>query len=242
MSNWSYPEILADAEPFRSLEPDALESVWRAGRVREAARGQELFQQGDPASHLYVLLSGAIKMFQVTENGSEVIQGFIAPGEMFACVAAAGAASYPATAVAEADSRAAAWTCDTFATLMARYPALGRDTMGSFGQRLQMARERMVDMATKTSDQRIAAVLLRLARRRADKPAEGAELQAPISVSRQEIAAMSGTGLYTVSRTLQAWARAGLLEVGRRQVAVLDPAALGAIYSGETPAPTSRAS
>lgn len=233
MSHWDHPAILAEAQPFQGVTPEVLESAWRAGRLREAARGDLLFSQGDPCTNFYVLLSGTVKMVQVTEDGNEVVQGFIAPGEMFACVAVAGAELYPASAVVEETCRAVHWDRDTFEQLVVKNPEIGRNAMGAFGQRLQSARDRLVEMATKTSEQRIASVLLRLARRRADQPAVGDALSQPITVSRQDVAAMSGTGLYTVSRTLQAWQRAGLVQVARRQVRVLDPEGLERIHAGE---------
>lgn len=240
MSCWGYPAVLAESQPCAGLEPNALEAIWRAGEIREAGQGERLFAQGEPAARFYVLLSGSVKLVQITKDGSEAIPGLIAPGEMFACVAATGAATYPTSAIAEEPSTAVGWTRARFESLMLRYPRLAENTRNAFGRRLQNARERVLEMSTKTSEQRIAAVLLRLARRRFDRPAEGAELRAPVTVSRQDVAAMSGTGLYTVSRTLQSWSRAGLVEVGRRQVAVIDPDGLTRIYQGDTCAAASR--
>lgn len=233
MSQWDHPAILAEAQPFRGLRPEVLETVWRAGKVRAADRGDRLFTQGEPCSCFYVLLSGSVKMVQVTEDGGEVVLGFINPGEMFACLAVTGGETYPASAVVEAPSRAVAWDRDTIGRLMMKYPEIGQNALETFGSRLQNSRERMVDMATKTSEQRIASVLLRLARRRMDIPVDPETLRAPIEVSRQDVAAMSGTGLYTVSRTLQSWQRAGCVELGRRQVRVVDPAELQAIARGQ---------
>lgn len=234
MSNWDHPAIFAEAQPFDGLKSEVLEALWRAGRRRSAQRGEVLFSQGDPCTHFYVLLSGTVKMVHITEDGHEVVQGFITPGEMFACVAVAGAEVYPASAIVQAASDAVSWDRETFDPIMLRYPEIGRNIMGTVGKRLQNARDRVVEFATKTSEQRIASALLRLAKGRSDRPARGAELSRSISVSRQDVAAMSGTGLYTVSRTLQCWQRAGLIQVARCQVMLLDTAGLERIHAGET--------
>jgi CRP-like cAMP-binding protein len=42
-------------------------------------------------------------------------------------------------------------------------------------------------------------------------------------ITRQDIAEMTGTTLYTVSRTLKEWERAGLLHVGRERVVICEP-------------------
>jgi CRP-like cAMP-binding protein len=233
MSNWDHPTILAEAQPFDGLKSEVLEALWRAGRRRSAQRGEVLFSQGDPCTHFYVLLSGTVKMVHVTEDGHEVVQGFITPGEMFACVAVAGAPVYPASAMVQAASDALSWDREAFEPIMLRHPEIGQNIMGTFGKRLQNARDRVVEFATKTSEQRIASALLRLAKGRSDRPACGAELSRSISVSRQDVAAMSGTGLYTVSRTLQCWQRAGLVQVARCRIMVLDIGGLERINAGE---------
>lgn len=223
MQDWDYPPILAQAQPFQGLPANALEAVWRAGHSFRAEQGQGVFLQGDPAERCYVLLEGRIKLTKVDATGDSFVVGFITPGEIFACVAVYGGENYPASATAVDASRVLGWTRDTFQQLVDAYPEIGQNAMHIFGQRLQVSRERAAEMATKTSEQRIAAALLRLARRRSDRPAEADDLRAPIHVSRQDIASMSGTALYTVSRTLQAWSRAGLVELGRQRVAVADP-------------------
>lgn len=223
MSTWDYPAVLTEAQPFQGLPPSALEAVWRAGQTAQVPRGAEVFAQGDPAERCYVLLEGRIKLTKVDAAGDAFVVGFITPGEIFACVAVFGEESYPASATAVEPSRLVGWTHETFQRLVEQYPDIGQNAMHTFGQRLQVSRERAAEMATKSSEQRIAAALLRLARRRSDRPAEDAELRQPIHVSRQDIASMSGTALYTVSRTLQAWSRRGLVEVGRQQVALSDP-------------------
>jgi CRP-like cAMP-binding protein len=232
MQHWEFPPILAQAQPFRGLSDGALDAVWRAGQSFRAEQGQEVFTQGDTAERCYVLLEGRIKLTKVDSDGDSFVVGFITPGEIFACVAVYGGESYPASATAVEASRVVGWTHEAFQQLVDAYPEIGQNAMETFGQRLQVSRERAAEMATKTSEQRIAAALLRLARRRSDRPAEDAALRAPIHVSRQDIASMSGTALYTVSRTLQAWSRAGLVDVGRQRVAVSDPQGLERIVEG----------
>jgi len=51
-------------------------------------------------------------------------------------------------------------------------------------------------------------------------------------LSRQDIAEMTGSTLYTVSRTLREWERQGLVVSGRQRVVLRDPACLGDIGAG----------
>jgi len=50
-----------------------------------------------------------------------------------------------------------------------------------------------------------------------------------LPITRQDIAEMSGTTLFTVSRTLNEWERGGLLEIGRERVVIRNPHGLVSI-------------
>jgi len=50
-----------------------------------------------------------------------------------------------------------------------------------------------------------------------------------LSFTRQDLAEMSGTTLYTVSRVLSGWERQGLVEAGRERVLIRNPHGLVSI-------------
>jgi CRP-like cAMP-binding protein len=87
------------------------------------------------------------------------------------------------------------------------------------------AREDVMDLSmTERVECRVARALLRLvheAGRRVDK---GVEIDFPIS--RQDIAEMTGTTLFTVSRLLSAWEERGIVKSGRQQIVLTKPHAL----------------
>jgi CRP-like cAMP-binding protein len=74
----------------------------------------------------------------------------------------------------------------------------------------------------------VARSLVRLAHKVGVRQADGS-LHLNVRLSRQDLAQMNGTTLETVSRTLTAWQRAGLLEVGREQITILKPEELALI-------------
>jgi len=84
---------------------------------------------------------------------------------------------------------------------------------------IQEMQERYRELATEKVERRIARVLLRLASQMGIKNEGGIEL----SFTRQDLAEMSGTTLYTVSRTLSDWERQGLVEAGRERVLIRNP-------------------
>ena len=91
-------------------------------------------------------------------------------------------------------------------------------------QELSDAQGRFVEIASLDAPRRIAHALLRLVNQAGRKEAAGIRIDFPLS--QQDLAALTGTTLFTVSRTLTCWERRGLLAGGRRTVLVRDLSAL----------------
>jgi len=81
--------------------------------------------------------------------------------------------------------------------------------------------ERQKALVTERVEQRIARILLKLAAESGKKVEEGVLID--MRLTRQDVAEMSGTTLYTVSRTLTEWEREGLLKIGRERVIIREP-------------------
>jgi len=79
--------------------------------------------------------------------------------------------------------------------------------------RLKKLAESFCDLSTARAPQRLARVLLRLA-------GEGCQQQEPLGLSREELAQMIGTSLFTTSRLLREWAELGIVYVNRTGVAI----------------------
>jgi CRP-like cAMP-binding protein len=83
------------------------------------------------------------------------------------------------------------------------------------------------DVATERVARRVARALLRLAAQLGRKTEEGILIDLPLS--RQNLAELTGTTLFTVSRLLSGWEAEGLLEVGRERVVIRAPHGLARI-------------
>jgi CRP-like cAMP-binding protein len=88
------------------------------------------------------------------------------------------------------------------------------------GQRLEESQEIIKQLSVYTVEQRIAAALLRMARKLGEQKQTGTLIQIPFS--RQDLAAMTGTKVETVSRVMSRFSAEGLISTGRKWVAVND--------------------
>jgi CRP-like cAMP-binding protein len=77
------------------------------------------------------------------------------------------------------------------------------------------------DLSTKRVEQRVARAVLRLARESGRNIEEGILIDLPLS--RQDLAEMTGTTLFSVSRMLKDWEKQGLIMSQRQRVIITYP-------------------
>lgn len=214
---------------FQEATDDDLAHLLAHSMRRSLEEGGYFFLQGDPAEYMYVLLEGQVKLLQSNPAGQQVNLRTVYPWQLFGALGAVRQdAAYPASAQALEDSRALAITSRTLQELMQSRPhlALGlTKTMSAYVQEMQT---RYRELATERVQQRIARALVRLASQSGQKAEDGVEL----GFSRQDLAEISGTTLYTVSRVLADWERQGLIASGREHIRILKPHGVVRIAEG----------
>jgi CRP-like cAMP-binding protein len=213
--------LVAELPLFIGLSSDDLEAILSEARSLRIARNAAVFEQGEEAHSFFVLLHGHVRASKTTPAGEQIVVRYVSRGETFGVAKAIGLPSYPATAIAVADSVVLAWSSEVWPRLVERFPALVANTLQTVGARLQETHTRVMEMSTEQVEKRIAHALLRLVNQSGRKVDHGIEIDFPIS--RQDIAQMIGTTLHTVSRTLSAWETKGLVESSRQKITVLEP-------------------
>lgn len=226
------PKDLKQVVVFQHATDDDLTLILKNSITRSIEEGSFFFLQGDEAAYLYVLTSGQVKLMQSNPNGQQVNLRTIAPWQMFGALGAtrSDGAAYPATAQALENSTALAIHSKFLRSMLETRPYLSFDLMNLMTSYIQEMQARYRELATERVEQRVANALIRLAGQtgiRSDKEA-GIEL----SFSRQDVAEMTGTTLYTVSRLLSEWERKGVLKTGRERIKILKPHDLVRIAEG----------
>jgi CRP-like cAMP-binding protein len=217
-------DLLASSELFRDLPPEALASAAGRSRRHRADRGERLFLEADPADRVGLVLSGRLKLVQLSADGREVILRLVGPGGLFGAVALFEHAAYPASAVVMEDVEVLLWSGDALRGAMLETPQLALNALRLLSARLGRMQDRVRELATERVERRIARAVLRLVRHAGRRTDDGVQIDMP--VTRQEIAELTGTTLFTVSRVLSSWEESGLVRTGRQKVVILRPHAL----------------
>lgn len=216
---------------FRDMSDADLEVLLGHARMRRVSQGEAVFKQGQQADSFFLLLSGRLKVTQVTGDGQQVIVRVVHPGELFGFAVALQRPDYPGTAQAAIDSETLVWPGELWSQLIEYNGRVAVSAIQTMGKQLEDAHTRIREMSTQEVERRVAHAILRLSLLAGRQGGGGIEIAFPIS--RQDIAEMTGTTLHTVSRVLSAWEAQGLVECGRQKVVVRDFGGLSRLAEGK---------
>jgi CRP-like cAMP-binding protein len=177
-------------------------------------RNQPLFMQGQPARHLMMIRAGSVKVSQLSRNGEEAVLLMTGPGDPLGMLTEALSQTYTCTASAMAPTIALVWEYARLQGLIPEIPQISQ----ILTSRLEELQERFREVATEKVAPRVAKALMRLVKQ-VGRPVRGG---IEISLSREELAQMTGTTLFTTSRLLAKWGGEGFIQPRREAVVVLD--------------------
>jgi CRP-like cAMP-binding protein len=217
----------AQAKVFADLTEDELADV--AGRFsrRSFSRGENFFIEGSPARIFYLIAEGEVKVLQTSADGFEVILHVLGSGDLIGALPTIGEGTYPATAQAMSDVTAYGISSVDFNEILLKYHVIAVNIIRFATRVIQASHNKVRELATERVERRIARTLIRLANQIGKKVEHGILIDTPLR--RKDLAEMTGTTIFTVSRTLKAWERADIISVGREQVTITQPHELIAI-------------
>jgi CRP-like cAMP-binding protein len=206
---------------------DTLVTIVKLAHPKALETGALFFSEGDQADAFFVLTSGRVKLSQMTPEGHQVVLRLIGPGDAFGGVGAFGGPTYPVSAEAVDASVALAWTSAAMRHLFETESTIALNALLFVSGRLHDLQRLYRQLMTERVERRVARALLRLVHDAGRRVDAGIEISFPIS--RQDIAEMTGTTLYTVSRLLSGWEERGIVQSSRQHIVLVKPHVLVAI-------------
>ena len=223
--------LVEDSPLFANIPPADCREIVSAARESEFSRRDPIFLQGDPVRHVTLVTSGGAKVIKLGQNGAEVILRLAGPGDVVEMTAFPDQGHHCSMAQALNASTAVIWEASAFRALAERFPALRRNNLKVVAQRLEELEERYREISTEKVATRLGRELLRLFDQLGRHVNGNGTLE--INLSREELAQMTGTTLFTVSRLLSEWKERGVLTAGRECVSVHNIQALREVAANE---------
>ncbi len=192
--------------------------------------GEPIIFVGDPATRLYVVADGNVKLMQHALSGQDVLLDVLKPGEFFGSLSILGDDEYSETAVAHTPCCVISIGADEFRKILQDYPKVALKVIDIIAGRLKSAHEMIRQLSVHAVEQRIAHVLLKLAEKLGQEKDIGLLIQLPLS--RADLAEMVGTTTESASRAMSQFQKAGLVRSGLRWVAITNREGLLAYKEG----------
>jgi CRP/FNR family transcriptional regulator, nitrogen fixation regulation protein len=168
-------------------------SIELMGARMSYARNVEIYGEGEPAEYLYKVISGAVRICKLLDDGRRQVTAFHLPGEIFGLELGQ---EHRFSAEAISDSSILVVKRSAVLALAGRDSEVARQLWSLTADALQRVQDHMLVLGCMNAKERVAAFLLQMARRTSD----GNELELPMS--RQDIADYLGLTIETVSRTI----------------------------------------
>ncbi|MCS6880287.1 MAG: Crp/Fnr family transcriptional regulator [Oscillochloridaceae bacterium] len=208
--------------PFcAGLEQAVLCDLAGTASIREVDAQRFIFHEHEPATTFYILMHGQALLSKLADTGQQVIIRAVKPLDAIGVIASLSQTVYPLSARAILPCTLLAWDHSTLTGLMDRHPVLALRALRLLAGRFADLQHQYLELATQRVERRIAHTLLRLMQQVGQPVTAGTLVDLPLS--RQQLAEMSGTTLYTASRVLSRWAQQGIVVSAREQVIICDP-------------------
>ncbi|WP_022669298.1 Crp/Fnr family transcriptional regulator [Desulfospira joergensenii] len=202
---------------FSGMDPElAAGMLSRAGLTRLAA-GTKIFDELNPCNGFPFVLSGTLRVFKRSVNGRELSLYKVSAGDV--CVVTAGCllghAPYNASGLVKEDTELVMMTAQDFHQSL-RTKAFREFVFSSISRRILELMQLVEEVAFQKLDRRLAALLIRQKNH--------------LKVSHQELADELGTVREMITRLLNSFSDAGLIQLGREKIVILNESALQEVF------------
>ena len=217
-----------DYEPgslLATLDPEAASTLRGLGTRRHLRKGATLFVEGDASDRVFVLLRGRGKIFTTDREGREAVLAIRGAGDLLGELSAIDGLPRSASAGALEALDVLAIGGDAFRHALDTVPSLARHVLTGLVARLRDADRKRAEFGGADATRRVARRILELSARYGEEQADGT-ITVALPLSQEDLAAWTGASREAVSRAVGELRRAGLIDNGRRSVAVLDPTGL----------------
>lgn len=184
---------------------------------------QVLFSAGDPAERVFLLLKGRVKIYQVAENGKEIILDIVGKGDVVGDMAVVEAGERTACAQAIDETVAVSISWEDFSHLIQQSPKLGFAMMELMAHRLAGMQRTFMNIVSKPVSARLADTLL-------NRQEDGI---VHLGLTHQELAQTIGTSRETVTALLSRFVTLGAITPSGDGFRITDEDVLDDIANGD---------
>ncbi len=206
-----YKSFLVNVPLFADLPLETLEKISELGKRRIYSKDTTIFSENDSGTALFIIMQGKVKVSRESEDGKEVILTILGETDFFGEMALLDGLARSANVIAIEESELIVIDRTDFLHLLHTYPEVSIALLQELTKRLRHADTKIKSLSLKDAEGKVATVILQLA------DELGKIKQGIVEIEKMpfqhDLANMAGTSRETISRTLNSFAKKGLIEI-----------------------------
>jgi len=207
--------------------PPEIEAVLAAATRRSISANQVIYREGDPATHLFLLVTGRAARYKLTPEGRKLFLRWLGPGDVFGFMTLQTDAPPLLTTVqAVREGYVLVWDRASARALVRRHPRLYENAYSAVTNYLASLIDALVSRASQTAQQRLARMLVESAHQIGRARPDGIECD----LTNEQLAEMADVSPFTASRLLSEWQSRGFLKKSRGKILLCSPERLVSLH------------
>ena len=202
---------------FDEVDPSQVQALLASSRRRRFARGETVFHEGDPGDSLHLIDTGYVAVRVTTPAGDVATLRVLRAGQHFGDLAVLSTGRRSATITALEKVETLEISSSVIHRFCEDHRAFERAMARVIAQQLRSQSYQLLEAMYLPVPRRLARRLVELTALYGD---------GPVPLTQDDLAGMSGTTRQSVNQLLVEWRDAGIVELGRGRVTVLDRARL----------------
>ena len=209
-------EYLKQVFLFDDLSNEQIHKLASFISIRKVAKGELIFSEDQFASAFFAIISGKLKIFKVSTEGSEHTLEIHGPGDLVAEAAIFDRETYPAYCQAMEKSVLVRIPKEDFIQMIMGNPEIAIRIMHAYSKRLRYFVSMVEDLSLHDIKTRLAKYILK------HLVCEDNKNYCRLTISKKELAAVLGTIPETLSRTLGNFKKKGIIKEEKDTIIVLN--------------------
>lgn len=202
---------LSAMELFHDFTPEQMQEIDRATVMQTCRAGRVFYTPGETGEVLFILKKGAVQIYRMSPEGRKLVIASLPQYSFFGEMSCIGQGMYDTFAEATEDSLICTMSRGDVERLLLSKPRVALRILEAVGKRVVDAERQLEEIAFKGLIPRLASLLLR--------EADDDEIS---GLSHQDIAERLGVYRETVTSALNELKAAGLVEIGRKRITIVN--------------------
>jgi CRP/FNR family transcriptional regulator len=208
---------------FESLTNEQVELIANSTSFKRIEKGESLFFESQPATAFFFVVSGSVKIYKLSAEGSEQILHIQKPGDLVAEAIIFEFETYPAFCQALEDTELIRFSRTEFLKALHHFPEISFKIMGAYSRRLRQLVAKIEDLSLHDVKARLANYLL------ANCTFKDNRWTLSLTLTKKDLASVIGTIPETISRTLHYFKKEKIIFEEKDVIIILNKAKLKSI-------------